>query len=346
VTVAGAHVPPLRFGIKDRGRMTSQQQFAMVAQVEGSPTAAPVEDSVATLRLCLSPASFWTPSQIGPDTAWLEHGPFAFWLVESLAPRIVTELGTVGGYSYFTLCQAVQRLGLACRCYAVAPSKRDAYGERMLGEVSARNEHEYGAFSTLIRSDFVEALTHFGDETVDLLLIDGRRNYDELNSIFTMWRPKLSDRAVIMLGHTNVRERGCGGFRLWDELRGTNPSFEFLHGGGLGIAAFGSGQPPRISALFVASQDPEATRLIRDAYGRLGAAVSLQFEADRFGAERAALQKSNEMTETAGAIMCRQLIDCQELAKSQARQIDQLTGSTSWRVTAPLRAIVRLVRGR
>lgn len=321
----------------------------MIAQVDGPLTAAPAEDSVATLRLCLSPASFWVPSQVGPHTAWLEHGPFAFWLVDSLAPSVVTELGTGGGYSYFAFCQAVQRLGLACRCYAVAPSKRDAYGERMLEEVTARNEREYGAFSTLIRSDVVEALTHFGDGTVDLLNVDGRRNYDDLSSIFTMWRPKLSDRAVVMLSYTNVRERGCGGFRLWDELRGANPSFEFLHGGGLGIAAFGSGQPPRISALFVASRDPQATRLIRDAYSRLGAAVSLQFEAGRFGAERAALQKSNEMAETAGAIMRRQLVDCQELAKlakSQAREIDELIGSTSWRVTAPLRAIVRLVRGR
>ena len=336
-------------GMKIAGAMTGQQEFATSTQVN-QPTsatiAAPVpEDSLAALRLCISPASFWTPDHIGPYAAWLEHGPFAFWIVEALESRIITELGTVDGYSYFAFCQAVRELERATRCYAVSPRKWDAQPDQsqegMLGEVEARNGSEYAAFSTLIRADFAQALSHFDDGMIDLLHMDGRRPYDELKLIFTMWRPKLSDRAVVMLGHTSVSERGYGGFRFWDELRGSHPSFEFLHGGGLGIAGLGTRLSPRLSALFAASKDTEAARFIRDAYSRLGAAVTLQFETDRFSAERAALEHSNDLADSASAILRRQLAECQEI---EAKNLDAVLNSISWRVTAPLRAARRFLR--
>src|SRR5437764_4408932 len=70
------------------------------------------QDAAAILRACLSPACFWPPQQLDPQSAWLEHAPFAFWLIEALRPRILVELGTHGGYSYFAFCQAVERLKL------------------------------------------------------------------------------------------------------------------------------------------------------------------------------------------------------------------------------------------
>jgi|GEM_PF-1091087 len=237
------------------------------------------EEAVASLRACLSPASFWTPERIGPEVAWLEHAPFAFWLVEALHPRTVLELGTHGGFSYFTMCEAVQRGGLGTRCYAVDTWTGDEhagfYGEEVYRDVAAHNQSRYSGFSTLVRSTFDQALGHFSDGTIDLLHIDGRHFYDDVKHDFASWRAKLSARAVVLFHDTNVRERDFGVFRLWEELRQTHPHFEFLHGHGLGVLAVGTEVPPPVRALFATSANPDAMAHIRNAYARLGFAISL-----------------------------------------------------------------------
>src|SRR5262249_18393542 len=113
----------------------------------------PAEMEVAAPRDFLSPASFWHPDQLGPQPSWIEHAPFAFWLVDALRPRVVVELGTHGGYSYFAFCQAVDRVGIDARCYAVDTWKGDEqsgfYGEHVYEAVRARNDRLYAGFSTL-----------------------------------------------------------------------------------------------------------------------------------------------------------------------------------------------------
>src|SRR5271169_7204359 len=89
---------------------------------------------------CISISSFWQPEYVTPlIPGWLEHAPFAFWIVEALKPRIVVELGTHGGFSYFALCQAVQRLGIESHCFAVDTWLGDEhagfYGEEVFESV-------------------------------------------------------------------------------------------------------------------------------------------------------------------------------------------------------------------
>ena len=40
----------------------------------------------------LSAASTWIPESLN-KSAWLEHAPFAFWLIETHEPRVLIELG-------------------------------------------------------------------------------------------------------------------------------------------------------------------------------------------------------------------------------------------------------------
>src|SRR5215467_4626253 len=215
---------------------------------------ASAEDAFASLRACLSPASFWIPERIGPQVSWLEHAPFAFWLVEALRPRVLVELGTHGGFSYFTLCEAVQRCGSNTRCYAVDTWTGDEhagfYDEAVYRDVAAHNGGRYSGFSTLVRSTFDDALRHFSNSSIDLLHIDGGHFYDDVKHDFMTWRPKLSARAVVLFHDTNVREREFGVVRLWEELRQTHPHFDFLHGHGLGVLAVGTEVPPPVQDLF------------------------------------------------------------------------------------------------
>jgi glycosyltransferase involved in cell wall biosynthesis/predicted nuclease with TOPRIM domain len=240
---------------------------------------------LSILQAAISPVSFWPPDYVPPYSAWLEHAPFAFWLIETLRPRFLVELGTHSGLSYFAFCQAVQRLQLETRCYAVDTWKGDEhagfYGEEVFREVRNHNDQLYSAFSTLIRAPFDEASRHFRKKSIDLLHIDGRHFYKDVKHDFETWQTKLSNRAVVIFHDTNVRERDFGVFALWKELCEGRPHFEFFHGHGLGILGIGSNIPDRILALFAAQANVEASTLIRRAYSRLGSAVTFQVRAEQ-----------------------------------------------------------------
>src|SRR5262245_22524935 len=222
---------------------------------------------------CLSPVSFWTPLH-WVESAWHEHGPFAFWLLEALRPGTLVELGTYTGFSYLVFCQAVQRLGLPTACYAIDTWKGDDhagfYGEEIFWSLNATNEKYYSGFSRLVRGLFDEALPYFRDGTVDLLHIDGRHGYEDVQHDFLTWRQKLSERAVVVFHDTNVRDKEFGVWRFWDEVAAANPSFEFVHGQGLGVLAAGRVIPEGVRALFECS--PIERLAIRDSYARLGVA--------------------------------------------------------------------------
>ena len=230
---------------------------------------------------CLSPASFWKPYYL-ESSAWIEHSPFAFWITGVLKPRSIVELGTHYGFSYFAFCQAVQTAGLETRCFAVDTWKGDEhagfYGEDVFEDVNRYNSQHYSTFSRLVRSSFEEALPHFPDSSIDLLHIDGRHFYEDVRYDFESWRPKLSERAVVLFHDTNVRERGFGVFQLWAELANKFPNFEFFHGHGLGVLGHGVELPEEVLSLCESSADSVAA--LRTAYGRLGRAVQSDRDAN------------------------------------------------------------------
>ena len=152
----------------------------------------------------------------------MPHIPFAFWLIDALRPRTVVELGTHTGVSYSAFAQAVQMLGLDTATYAVDTWKGDHqagfYDEDVFKEWSSFHDHHFSAFSRLVRSTFEEALSKFPDGSVDLLHIDGVHTYEAVRQDFESWFPKLSNRAVVLMHDTNVREADFGVWRFWAEV--------------------------------------------------------------------------------------------------------------------------------
>lgn len=238
-----------------------------------------------------SDASFWFPDYL-PPSAWHEHAPFAFWLVDALRPRTIIELGTHNGFSYFSFCQAVSRLNVSCQCFAVDTWKGDEhagfYGESVYENVKAHNQLYFGSFSHLVRSTFDEALGYFEDGSIDLIHIDGRHFFEDVKADFENWRPKLSSRAVVLFHDTNVRERSFGVARFWDSIKSAYPHFTFLHGHGLGVLGFGSDVPIGLQLLY--ALDDKKASAARNAYARLGASI-----ADA-AAIKAARQESSQCT--------------------------------------------------
>jgi len=219
------------------------------------------------------PSSFWTP-HYERDSAWIEHAPFAFWLMDVLRPRVFVELGTHGGFSYFSFCQAVSTLNTGTRCFAVDHWKGDEhsgyYGENVYQSVTEWNLR-YAGFSSLVRATFEEAAHQFKDGSVDLLHLDGRHFYEDIKQDFAAWESKLSEHAVILFHDTNVRERQFGVWRFFDELRSSRMSFEFLHGYGLGILAWGNVMPEPLRRLF--ELPVSAAAELQSAYARLGSSL-------------------------------------------------------------------------
>src|SRR5258708_9755301 len=227
------------------------------------------------------------------ESAWNQHIPFAFWLVQAHRPAIFVELGTFRGTSYFSFCQAVAALRLPTPRFAVDTLQRDEhtgfYDKSLFARVNACNELKYAGFSRVVRSNFDEALPHFLDGSIDLLHIDGLHTYQACSHDFQSWLPKLSRRAIVLFHDTNVRERGFGVHRLWAELTERYPHFEFLHEHGLGVLGVGAALDAPVRELFAAANDAALTGEVRSTFWRLASAVQTRIDLKVSGEGRARL---------------------------------------------------------
>lgn len=216
---------------------------------------------------------FWTPHLLGKASAWWTHTPFAFWIVAACKPGLLVELGTHNGVSYAAFCEAVARLKSATRCYAVDTWAGDEHAGHFDSQVyhELRDFHDkhFSSFSELLKSTFDDALPYFPEGSIDLLHIDGFHTYEAVKHDFETWLPKLSDKAVVLFHDTNVRSGNFGVFRLFAEQSQNYPSFEFLHGHGLGVLAVGKHAPA--AAMALCNLEPEQADAARTRFAHLGA---------------------------------------------------------------------------
>jgi len=229
----------------------------------------------------------WWPRHID-ESAWLEHTPFAAWIIETLNPRQVVELGTHRGVSYFAFCQAASMKSEPARCFAidtwVGDEHAGIYGENVFEQVRRINDAQYSSFSRLMQGTFSDALREFEKGSIDLLHIDGLHTYEAVFNDFSTWLPKMSNRGVILFHDIAVKERGFGVWKLWDEITQRYPHFSFLHGYGLGVLVVGSNIPEPLKALVSLDESSGELQYVRECFHSLGALVSKTY-ADRLGAE-------------------------------------------------------------
>lgn len=217
----------------------------------------------------------WEPRRLVMPGPWAGHLPFAFWLVKAARPRLLVELGTHSGNSFSAFCQSIEATRAPTRAFAVDTWKGDEhaghYGEEIFTDLKAFIEGQYGGFATLLRLTFDEAVSHFMPQSVDVLHIDGMHSYEAVKHDYLTWLDMLSDRAVVLFHDTQVRERGFGVWKLWQELSAEHPSFEFTHSNGLGVLGVGKNLPPEVMAFFESARDEKAawnTRALFAARGR------------------------------------------------------------------------------
>ncbi|CAN5713899.1 hypothetical protein BH11VER1_BH11VER1_26520 [soil metagenome] len=259
---------------------------------KSNPSMAQLAEGLPLGRLALR-----EPQYLHPSSAWLEHIPFALWLVEHHRPKIIVELGVHTGPSYCAFCQAVLELRLDSKCYGIDTFGGDLhagyYDSSILAELRAYHDPRYAKFSTLVQSSFENALEQFEDGTIDLLHIDGLHHYEAVRHDFESWLPKLSHRAIVLFHDTRVHERDFGVFRLWAELQTAYPSFEFFHEHGLGVLAVGKQQTPDMEGIF-SNTNKEHHASIREFFSVLGVRLRLKVQLEKIPALERELDALNE----------------------------------------------------
>jgi hypothetical protein len=213
------------------------------------------------------------PERMVYPPPWVGHIPFAFWIVEVMRPRRFVELGTHSGNSFGAFVQAATALSLEGEFYAVDHWQGDThagnYDDTVYHDVKRYFDARYPGRATLMRMSFDEAQPRFEDGSIDLLHIDGLHTYEAVKHDFENWLPKLSDRGVVLLHDTNVRENDFGVFRLLDELSARFQVFEFLHSHGLGIVQTGVKAAKPLKSLLKGETDRNEIAP-RDYFARLG----------------------------------------------------------------------------
>ncbi|MNO26541.1 Chondroitin synthase [compost metagenome] len=314
---------------------------------------------------------FERPIYLSGKSAWAEHIPFAFSLIEKLKPGIFVELGTHYGDSYCAFCQAIQKSELDCKAYAVDTWQGDEhaglYGQDVLDQLRARHDVPYASFSRLLRETFDQAASYFSPKSVDLLHIDGLHTYEAVKNDFDTWLPLMSDRGVIIFHDVNVRENGFGVWKLFEEIEKQYPTFCFDHAHGLGVVAVGKQIPEDIKFLFELS--PAETVHIKEFYKELGfSAVNERKLSDALHTQNTAVaqaatekstlmhrlfQQKNESDELRANLYAKEL-EVQQLAQRVAQlehelhvrnaEIHAVLNTKAWRFSSKVNNKVRQAR--
>ena len=286
----------------------------------------------------VTPSMFWTPDRVDSSPR-LEHVPFLFWLVDAQRPFTLVELTEAPAAPYLAFCQAVARLRLPTRCYAI--SGRGAPTPK-IDEIVGYHDARYAQFSQLLQISAEQVFERFEDGSVDLLSIDASES-GALARHYRAWLPKLSKRAVVLVHGIGDPATETGALELWHVLSEKYPHFEFVQGAGLGILGIGDDLPPALQHLF--SLDAIAPRAleVREMFARLGGSVGLQAELADVQRQLQTALDSDQIAKLDAALSAAK--DALAAARvdhvKTLKRLRKVEESFWWRITKPPRRLVK-----
>jgi hypothetical protein len=187
-------------------------------------------------------------------SSWVDHAPFGYDLVAAARPKMLVEIGTQTGLSYFTFCQSIKESGIDSLSYAIASFEESSQlDDSTFSSINDHNRQHYHGFSYLVRMRFTEALQHFNEESIDLLHINNLHAQEEISAAFSSWYPKIKSGGLILIHNVQARENGYEVWKFWEEICRQYKTFTFKSGFGLGVLRKAGGDH---------NKDPELLKLL------------------------------------------------------------------------------------
>ncbi len=167
-------------------------------------------------------------------SAWTGHRPFAEWLVNTIKPKEIVDLGVDYGYSTFVFSLA------ACDMPGCTVTGVDLFeGDPQTGirntynQVLALKEKHNLTNLELVQGDFYE-VSLIWKKAIDILHIDGYHSYEAVSENFTDWSKFVDTKGIILFHDINVDRPDFQVIKLFRELTGGRKLY-FLQSYGLGI---------------------------------------------------------------------------------------------------------------
>jgi hypothetical protein len=278
---------------------------------------------------------FSLPAKL-PPTAWAGHIPFLFALFHALRPATYVELGVHTGASLIAAATAAATYQVPTALVGIDSWQGDEHAGVYEGDSIFRDLKTYLSATfpntRLERCFFSEATPKFATGSIDILHIDGLHTYDAVKEDFTSWFDRVSPAGVILFHDISVFERGFGVHRLWEELKQCFLTLEFHHSFGLGVVLLAP-EDERVLPLAALARDKQAMR----AYQSLIADVA------RVLPERMDAYDQREAIRAERINAAARLAAVEAELDAAKRMLSSVYSSTSWRVSAPVRTLGRIL---
>lgn len=290
-----------------------------------------------------SKVSYFLPVVLG-QSAWYQHIPFVYWLLEKTKPNSYLEMGVHNGISYFAVCESIRQMGLSTKCLALDHWLGDSqagYFSDSVFESFAKHNKEYSEFSTYKKNSFEKSMAEVEDNSIDLIHIDGFHSYAAVKNDFELALKKINKSVgIIILHDVNEYQVTFGVNKFWNEIESRFKTFKFNHGHGLGVVFVGANIDINFLSLFD-EKDSYFSNIFRDYFETLGQRIFLFAE--------------NESQKEIYLKACQNIMDLNQSLQDKERDIErianqfevdlmQITNSFSWKITSPLRYLKRILK--
>lgn len=227
------------------------------------------------------PVCLVTPSHLPPGGTSIEHLPFVMWLVDTMRPRTIVEIGTRSAAAFFASCEVVASRGLQTHCHGLVLQDDAAAPHAVeLTEVAALHAYHdplYGHFSRLKHTRVGEGAAGFADASIDLLHIDASHPLIAPDAQLAQWLPKMSRSGVLLVHGAQACDMTDEVRAAWSAVPRSHAGFDFAHDRGLSVCCVGREVAPPVLAM--SRLDEEKAAVLRLAYLTLGARLTAQLKA-------------------------------------------------------------------